>query len=72
MAINVKLARIPGAVSDLMLNDGATVNDAFAAGGFTYQSGESIKVDGAEANGSTTLRDGSRIYVGTKAAKGNA
>jgi len=72
MALNVKLARIPGTVSDLVLNDGATVADAFSVAGFSYQSGESIKVDGVDGDTTTVLRDGSRIYVGTKAAKGNA
>ena len=69
MAISVKIVRIPGSVSELMLDDGATVNDAMSAAGTSVNSGERLEVDGREASGGTTLYDGARIVI-SKAAKG--
>lgn len=68
--MQVKVVRVPGAVSDLELDDGATVGDALSAAQLTVGSGETIKVNGSSATESTRLSNGDRIIV-AKGAKGN-
>lgn len=69
--VEAKVIQVPGAVKDVALEDGATVNDALSAAGVTVESGYTIKVDGADASGSTSVSNGSRIII-AKGAKGNA
>lgn len=68
--IEVKVVRVPGAVKDVMLNDGATVADALSAAGITLESGEAAKVNGSDVDSTTTLSNGDRVIL-AKAAKGN-
>jgi sulfur carrier protein ThiS len=68
--IEAKVIRVPGAVKEVALNDGAAVADALQAAGVTVASGEVITVNGSAANQSTTLYDGDKVYV-AKGAKGN-
>lgn len=68
--LNVRLARVPGSVQELALNDGATVSDALTAAGTSVQSGEVLKVNGADASLGTQLNDGDRVLL-VKGAKGN-
>lgn len=69
--LNVRFARVPGTVQELVLNDNATVGDALSQAGTSVQSGEALKVNGADATTSTMLNDGDRIML-VKGAKGNA
>lgn len=69
MAISVKVVRVPGAVVELVLEGGATVGQALAAANITPTSGESVKVNAADATSDTALSDGDRVYI-SKAAKG--
>lgn len=68
--INIKVVRVPGAVVDAVLNDGATVADALAAVNFTLGDNESLKVNSEPATSSTVLFDGARVIL-AQAAKGN-
>ncbi len=70
MSISVKVVRVPGAVTEVELNDGATVADALAAAGTSLSSGEAVKVDATPAELTTTLSDGNRVVI-AKGAKGN-
>jgi uncharacterized Zn ribbon protein len=68
MTISVKIVRVPGAVTELMLDDGATVNDALAAAGISATHGEAMKVAGRDATGNEVLSNGDSIVI-AKAAK---
>lgn len=68
--INAKVVRIPGAVVDVVLNDGATVADALAAASITVGDNETLKVNNEVATASTALVDGARVIL-AQAAKGN-
>ena len=71
MSITVKIARVPGPVSEVMLNDGATVADALASASMQRGNNEILRVNGAEASDSTVLSDGDRVVL-VVGAKGNA
>lgn len=68
--ITVKVIRVPGAVSEVGLNAGATVAEALAAADVTVGAGEAVKLNGADTNMDATVSDGARLIV-AKAAKGN-
>lgn len=68
--VEVKVVRVPGAVKDVVLETGATVNDALAAAGVSLDSNESVVVNGQATSGTAPISDGSRILV-AKGAKGN-
>ena len=68
--LNVRFARVPGTVQELVLNDGATVSDALSQAGTSVQAGEALKVNGSDATLSTALSDGDRVLL-VKGAKGN-
>jgi sulfur carrier protein ThiS len=68
--INVRVARVPGTVQEVALNDGASVGDALGQLGMRVESGEALKVNGADATTSSTLSDGDRVIL-VKGAKGN-
>lgn len=70
MSIDIKVIRIPGAVVDVVLNDGATVADALSAASTSVQSGEVVKVNGAVVSVDTELEDGDRVILAV-GAKGN-
>lgn len=67
--ITVKVIRVPGAVTEVGLESGASVQDALNAADVSVGSGESVKLNGADTELSATVSDGSRILV-AKAAKG--
>ena len=67
--ITVKVIRVPGAVTEVGLESGATVADALSAASVDVGSGETLKLNGADTTNDTTVSDGSRILV-AKAAKG--
>lgn len=68
--IEVKVMKVPGAVRNVALQDGATVSDALAAAEMSVDSNQTIQVDGSNASGTTTLSDGSRVIIAA-GAKGN-
>lgn len=68
--INAKVVRVPGAVVDVVLEDGATVADALAAANITVGENEALSINSTPATTSTALTDGARIVL-AKAAKGN-
>ena len=70
-AIFVKVVRVPGAVSEVCLPEGATVADALEAAGITPSANEEVSVNGHKADLSTTLYDTNRVIV-SKAAKSAA
>lgn len=67
----VKVIRVPGAVKDVALNQGATVADALAAADMSVDSGEKVSLNGVDVPTSTAVTDGSRIVI-AKGAKGNS
>ncbi|MGH1373596.1 MAG: hypothetical protein ACRBBW_16265 [Cellvibrionaceae bacterium] len=69
--ITVKVAKLPGAVKEVVLDDGATVNDALTAADISVDSNESLKVNGTERDASADVANGEVIVI-AKGAKGNA
>lgn len=68
--INIRIARVPGTVQELALEDGATVADALRQAGMSVQTGEALKVNISDATTGQVLSDGDRIML-VKGAKGN-
>lgn len=68
--IFVKIVRVPGAVTEVGLNQGATVGDALEAASIEPNSAESLKVGSATVDRDYTLVDGDRV-VHAIGAKGN-
>lgn len=66
--IFVKVIRVPGAVVEVGLEDGATVADALAAAGITTASNEQVSVNGANVDTNHVLEDNVRVVV-AKSAK---
>ncbi len=69
--ITVKVIRVPGSVSEVGLEAGATISDALSAANVVVESHESMQLNGNVVDGSTVLSDGDRVIV-SKAAKGNS
>ena len=69
--ITVKVAKLPGAVKEVVLNDGATVEDALSNAGIAIESGESVKVNGSERDTSASVANNDIVVI-AKGAKGNA
>lgn len=67
--ITLKVIRVPGQVVEVGLDAGSSVQDALNAADVSVGSGESVKLNGADANMTDVVTDGSRILV-AKAAKG--
>lgn len=68
--IFVKVVRIPGAVTEVALSQGATVADAMSAAGISSSGSESIRVGAADATVDTSVSDGDRVVI-AQGAKGN-
>ena len=68
--IFVKVVRIPGAVTEVALSQGATVADAMSAAGISSTGSESIRVGAADATVDTSVSDGDRVVI-AQGAKGN-
>ena len=60
--ITVKVGKLPGTITEIALNGGRTVQDALDAAGIDA-SGYEIRVNGAPADTSATLTDGSTVLV---------
>ena len=69
MAIEVKVVRVPGAVKDVALNDGANVADALGAANVHLGAGETVSMNGNTVEMSQPLSNGDRVIV-AKGAKG--
>ena len=61
--IFVKVGKVPGATTEVVLNQGATVADALSAAGIEMTSTTLIKLNGGEVSTSDTLSDNSRLIV---------
>jgi putative ubiquitin-RnfH superfamily antitoxin RatB of RatAB toxin-antitoxin module len=68
--IFVKVVRVPGAVTEVALSQGATVADALSAAGISSTGSESIRVGAADATVDTSVGDGDRVVI-AQGAKGN-
>lgn len=68
--IFVKIVRVPGAVTEVGLTQGATVQDALDAAGIEPNSNESLKVGSTTVDRNYTLVDGDRV-IHSMGAKGN-
>ena len=71
MTMFVKIVRVPGSVSEIALNDGATVADALAAADITVSPTEELTVNGHTTTTDAVLSDGARIVL-AKSAKSAA
>jgi len=70
--LNIKVVQAPGAVREVVLNDGATINDALITSGLTVESGNILTLDGNQTDDfSTELSDRQNIVI-AKSAKGNS
>lgn len=69
--ITAKVVKVPGAQVEVVLEDGATVQDALDAAGKTVDEGQTVQVNGTQASTSTEISDGARVVI-AKGAKGNA
>lgn len=67
--ISVKIIRIPGAVTNVTLQDGSTVADAMQVSNTQVGEGEALQVNGIDAGLHTPLNSGDRIVI-SKGAKG--
>lgn len=67
--ITVKIIKVPGAIQELALEDGATLSDALAVANLIVEDGQSITVNGNPVPLTTPLNDSDRIII-TKGAKG--
>jgi ribosome-interacting GTPase 1 len=68
--LTVKIVRVPGAVSELMLNDGATVSTALDIANMSVASNEKIAVNGQSAGASHVLNDGDVVSISKDAKSG--
>lgn len=69
--ISVQVIKIPNIIKTVMLDEGASVVDALNAAGLAQEGNEAIKVNGADADLSTTVSTGDKVYL-AKGAKGNS
>jgi len=68
--IDVKVVKVPGAQVEVALEDGATVREALEYAGKTVDEGQTVQVNGTQADLDTPLTDGARVVI-AKGAKGN-
>jgi|TARA_B100001093_G_scaffold149278_1_gene142025 putative ubiquitin-RnfH superfamily antitoxin RatB of RatAB toxin-antitoxin module len=68
--IFVKVGKVPGATTEVVLEQGATVAEALSAAGIEIGSTTEIKLNGAAVSQSDVLGDNSRLIV-SDGAKGN-
>lgn len=67
MTMFVKIVRMPGTVSEVAVEDGATVADALSAADMTQGNSEKLTVNGAPATADTSVDDGDRIVLAKEA-----
>lgn len=65
--IFVKVIRVPGAVVEVGLEDGATVADALAAAGITISTNEQVSVNGANVGNDHVLEADARVIIARQA-----
>ena len=63
MTMFVKVVRVPSTVTEVALEDGATVADALAAASLTTQPNEALTVNAQPATPDTVLSDGDRVVL---------
>jgi UPF0288 family protein (methanogenesis marker protein 3) len=70
MSIMIKIVRVPGTVTEVGLEDGATVQDALDTADTYVAENEAITVNGVPATPSTPLTDQARVVIsrGAKSA----
>ena len=69
MAVNVRVVRVPGAVKEVCLDDGATVGDALSQAGIDLGAGEAVTMNGNLVESTRIVHEGDRVIV-AKGAKG--
>ena len=70
MAINIKVARVPGKVTEVVLEDGGSVKQALEAAGITNYANCTFTVDEAEKTLDSKLADGDTLLVANRTVKG--
>lgn len=68
-AVTVRVGKLPGTLSDVALEGGATVADALREAGLSAE-GHQIRVNGTNADASRTLAEGDTVLL-TRQIKGN-
>jgi sulfur carrier protein ThiS len=66
-----KVVRVPGAVVEVALNEGATVADALEAANITLAPNEAVAVNGANVELSRVITSGEVISVAKSAKSGS-
>jgi sulfur carrier protein ThiS len=66
--IHIKVGKIPGSITEVVLEDDATVADALTAASLSAD-GYTIKLNGETASTSTTVEDEDEVIL-TKSIKG--
>ena len=67
--ITVKVVRVPGTITEIMLDEGQTINSALQVSNTSVSSSETVQLNGATVSLDTEVKDGDRIIV-AKSAKG--
>lgn len=68
--ISIKVARIPGNIAIVELEDGACASDALVKAGINTDRNDHLKVNGVSAALDRVLVDGDRVTI-SQEAKGN-
>ena len=63
----VKVVRMPGAVTEVAIEEDATVADALSAAGITLGSTEKVTVNGEAVSLNDVVDDGDRVIVAKEA-----
>lgn len=67
---NVKVARFPGTVQEIVVPDNATVADCFAQANLTVGDNDNITVNGVQSSLSASVNNNDRL-IAAQGAKGN-
>lgn len=61
--LTVKVGKVPGRLTEVLLEEGATVNDALEVAGIEETSGYEIRVGTEKATVDTELKDGDVVAL---------
>ena len=68
--IQVKVARVPGRVTEVALEEGSTVQTALSTAGITDYANASVTIDDEAVALNRELQDGDSVLVSNKSVKG--
>lgn len=68
--MEVRIGRIPGRISTVALEEGATVSDAVSVAGLEVESGFAPRINGEDVSMDTAVSDGQTVLL-CRRVKGN-